>query len=110
MPNGGVPIHMALKPSDGEVVLSCQGASLRVIPWDEWRERKHAGRELCRLTRAEAMVLQRFLRYWLQDDGSGPIYPWYTRTHDELSDEPRADQRPAAGDDPLTEVQAVFDY
>jgi hypothetical protein len=27
-----------------------------------------------RLSRSEALVLERFLRYWLHDEDSGPIY------------------------------------
>ncbi|MGD9890631.1 MAG: hypothetical protein AB7R89_05500 [Dehalococcoidia bacterium] len=100
MPNGGVPLHMAIRPRDGSVVLYCRGASLFVVPWAEWEQ--HPGPEgaICTLDAEEARVLTRFLRYWLQDSGEGPIYP------------PGASGRHSLGEatESTGEMDVLFDY
>lgn len=75
MPNGGVPIHMVLKPqsSDGQVIHSHAG-EVRVVSKREWEQSGANGAATLSLTKAEALVLERFLRYWLHDKEDGPIY------------------------------------
>ncbi len=75
MPNGGVPMHMVLTPAQGtSVVLYCKGAELRIIRRDDWERQKADAAPLATLSACEGRVLERFLRYWLQDAGNGPLY------------------------------------
>jgi hypothetical protein len=75
MPNGGVPMHMVLIPiQESGVVLYCQGAELRIISKADWDAQKANAPPLATLTPKEGLVLERFLRYWLQDTGNGPLY------------------------------------
>lgn len=75
MPNGGVPLHMLMRPKKGQdVVVYCKGAELCVIAKEEWGKSKHKAKPLLALTHEEALVLERFFRYWLQDKEEGPIY------------------------------------
>jgi hypothetical protein len=71
MPNGGVPLHMILYPHDGDVVIYCRGAEVRVIPRMAWQQDKAAANPLCTLNDAESDALLRHLRYWL-GEASGP--------------------------------------
>jgi hypothetical protein len=74
MPNGGIPIHMLLRPKASDThVMYCHGAELKVIRKDEWERAKSKGDPEIVLDREEAQVLERFLRYWLQDSGDGPL-------------------------------------
>jgi hypothetical protein len=36
MPNGGVPIHMILRPATGGWVVHCHGTEMRLIEETEW--------------------------------------------------------------------------
>jgi hypothetical protein len=75
VPNGGVPIHMALKPRrGGGHVLYCHGARLHVLTETEWEKAKTGGTPLVYLDSEECLILERFLRYWLSDQQEGPIY------------------------------------
>jgi len=75
MPNGGVPIHMVLTPSqDAKVILRCEGSELRIISKDDWDAQRDGATPLAVLTPEQGIVLERFLRYWLGDDGDGPLY------------------------------------
>lgn len=72
MPNGGVPIHMVLTPSQGsKVVLYCEGTELRIISKDDWDAQKRKANPLAVLTPEEGIVRERFLRYWLGARGVG---------------------------------------
>ena len=75
MPNGGVPLHLVLHPTDkSPYVVHCRGAELRMVP-REARERAGAGAApVLSLSPEEARVLERFLRYRLRDTGDGPLY------------------------------------
>jgi hypothetical protein len=74
MPNGGVPIHMMLRPKASDThVIYCHGSELKMIPNEEWELAKSKGRPDLVLDRQEAQVLERFLRYWLSDTGDGPL-------------------------------------
>jgi hypothetical protein len=75
MPNGSVPLHMVIRPKGSDTsVLYCQGANVRVVPKDEWEKHSVQAASSLILNAAGARVLERFLRYWLQDHGDGPIY------------------------------------
>lgn len=75
MPNGGVPLHMVIRPrGSGVSVLYCQGADVRVVARADWERLGVQAGPVLVLGRAEAQVLERFLRYWLQDHDEGPIY------------------------------------
>lgn len=75
MPNGGVPLHMAITPRDGgPYVVYCNAAAVSFIAREDWEERKSAAAPVFTLSRAEVEILERFIRYWLRDTGEGPIY------------------------------------
>lgn len=75
MPNGGVPMHMVLTPTEkSAVVLYCKGAELRLISKADWDAQQANATPLATLTPKEGLVLERFLRYWLQDTENGPLY------------------------------------
>ena len=75
MPNGGVPIHMVLTPGHGEgVVLYCHGSELRIINRADWESAGVNAPPLAILSPREALVLERFLRYWLHDSDTGPLF------------------------------------
>ncbi len=75
MPNGGVPMHMVLTPAQGAgVILYCKGAELRIFSRDDWERQGVDAAPLATLSKAEGRVLERFLRYWLNDAGEGPLY------------------------------------
>ena len=75
MPNGGAPMHMLLTPSQASaVVLYCRGEELRIIAREDWEREQAAATPLAHLTADEGRVLERFLRYWLRDEGDGPLY------------------------------------
>ena len=74
MPNGGVPTQMVMTPKVGDgTVLHCNGAELSVYRGEEWAENHSAAAPIVRLDRDEALVLARFLSYWLQDDEGGEV-------------------------------------
>lgn len=75
MPNGGVPLHMVLEPVDSPAwVLYSRGAELRLISREEWEQNGANATSDVSVRPAEALVLARFLRYWLNDEENGPIY------------------------------------
>lgn len=75
MPNGGVPRHMVLATAtEPPAVLHCEGSTLRVFAKADWDEYKGNATPLAVLTADEALVLERFLRYWLPENQEGPIY------------------------------------
>ena len=72
MPNSGVPRHMMMQPQASRLyVIYCHGAKMKVIPKKEWERAKSQGEPSLVLSRQEAKVLERFLRYWLQDTEDG---------------------------------------
>jgi hypothetical protein len=73
MPNGGVPINMVLRPkAQSEYVVYCHGAELTIQREADLSAEGNREPVLV-LDREEALVLERFLRYWLGDEGSGPL-------------------------------------
>ena len=74
MPNGGVPTHMVMKPKVGDgAVLHCETTTLSVYRSDDWINSRTDATPVTRLDRDEALVLARFLSYWLHDDGVGDV-------------------------------------
>jgi len=68
MPNGGVPMHMVLYPSDGSpYVLYLERGVLRVYERATWETEKSSGRPILVLTEAEDAALAWSVRYWLGD-------------------------------------------
>jgi hypothetical protein len=65
---------MVLTPKNGEHVIYCRGAVLRVIGKRDWAESGSEAASSAELSHAESLVLERFLRYWLQDNTDGPEY------------------------------------
>jgi hypothetical protein len=66
---------MVLMPGqESAVVLYCQGAELRIISKADWESQKAKATPLATLSAQEGLVLERFLRYWLQDTKDGPLY------------------------------------
>jgi len=74
MPNGGVPLHMILRPRDGTVVIYSKGGTLQVYSAEDWRRQKSAATPLCSLTESEVSALAWQLRYWL---GEARLQPGY---------------------------------
>jgi hypothetical protein len=75
MPNGGVPMHMMIRPaSSSSHAVNCRGAELMVSTEADLTTGKDNVSPLLRLSREEALVLERSLRYWLDDHDDGPIY------------------------------------
>jgi hypothetical protein len=66
---------MAITPRDGSAfVIYCHGAEMQVLHKGEWEAQRRRATPIIKVDREEALVLKRFLRYWLGDDGQGPIY------------------------------------
>jgi hypothetical protein len=74
MPNGGVPISMVIRPASGGWVIYCHASELRVIESEEW-EKAPWGEvtPTLVLSAEESLVLERFLRYWLDDRGPAGV-------------------------------------
>ena len=72
MPNGGVPINMALFPQDGAFVVFCDGGRVQFFARDAWDRDLTKAKPLCVLSEAEAGALAWFLRYWLKDAALQP--------------------------------------
>jgi hypothetical protein len=66
MPNGGVPLHMVmnLKEAPG-AVLHCKGAEIRLYERGDWEANHAEGTAIASLSQNEALVLARFVAYWL---------------------------------------------
>ena len=54
--------------------LYCHSAVLKVFSNEEWDKVKSQGEPILVPEEQEAQVIERFLRYWLTDEGEGPIY------------------------------------
>lgn len=77
MPNGGVPLHMVLKPKLGEgYVFYAQGKALHLITVDEWEKHGREATPLLSITPAELRVLASFVLHWAGDESARPIYSW----------------------------------
>jgi hypothetical protein len=75
MPNGGVPLHMVLRPRGGErYVFYCGGDALHLIAADEWEKQHADAAPLFSLNAAELRVMAAFVRYWSGETDSGLIY------------------------------------
>jgi hypothetical protein len=75
MPNGGVPIHMALYPKDGSpFVFHFKGGRLFLYERDTWEREGVNGKALCTLTQDEGGDVAWFLKYWLGDEALQPAY------------------------------------
>lgn len=74
MPNGGVPRYMLITPADDAgVVLRFEGAELSIFSKTEWESRTIEPVPLAKFNAKEGLVIERFLRYWLEDVGDGPL-------------------------------------
>jgi len=75
MPNGGVPIHMALYPKDGSpFVFYFKGGQPSLYERGAWESEGVNGKPLCMLTQDEGAAVAWFLKYWLGDDALRPAY------------------------------------
>ena len=72
MPNGGVPIHMVIRPkAPSDYLVYCHGAQLQIQSTADGQGGEKQAAVLT-LDADEAIVLERFLRYWLRDEGAWP--------------------------------------
>lgn len=78
MPNGGIPVHMALYPKDGsQFVIYCKGAQFQLHSRAIWDQEGVNGAPLCTLTSDEAAALTWFLKHFL---GEAKLQPgWHMR-------------------------------
>ena len=75
MPNGGVPIHMALFPKEGsDFVFYCYGGNLHVYDKSVWERDKSKGQPIFTFSQNEAAALAWFLKYWLGEHRLKPGY------------------------------------
>lgn len=74
MPNGGVPIHMVLRPRAGSVVIYCVGGAMAVFDRAAWDSQGADAAAIFRLTEAESAALAWQLKYWLGDARLQPGY------------------------------------
>jgi hypothetical protein len=77
MPNGGVPIQLIMRPRASEtMIVYCHGGELKMFARADWDDAGISAEPLLSLTGDEGLVLERFLRYWLEGDrpGQGPVY------------------------------------
>ncbi len=76
MPNGGVPMHMVIRPKgNSQAVIYCRGSNLFVVDKAEWEAKQSAGEALLKLDDDESLVLERFLTYWLEPrSAEGVLY------------------------------------
>jgi hypothetical protein len=74
MPNGGIPIQMALFPRKGELVLLCKAGTLQVFNRSSWTDKTTMPEPLCELSKAEAAALAWFLGHWLGEAALKPGY------------------------------------
>jgi hypothetical protein len=75
MPNGGVPMHMALYPKEGEgVVIYCRAGEVQLFTRAEWEKNKTNAAPLAVLTKDEGGALAWFLSHWLGEQYLKPGY------------------------------------
>ena len=74
MPNGGVPLNMALKPAGASHVFYCRGPELRVFERGEWDEHGPDGTAVVSLTAAESGSLAWFISHWASPSNIRPGY------------------------------------
>ena len=75
MPNGGVPLHMLLRPRNGEgYVFYCGGDALHLIPADGWEKDRTDAAPLLSLNAAELRVTAVFVQYWSGETDAGLPY------------------------------------
>ena len=78
MPNGGIPIHMAVYPKDGSpFVVYSRGGQLTIYSREVWDKDGIEGKPLCTLTPDEAGALTWFLKYFLPENKVQP--GWHMR-------------------------------
>ena len=74
MPNGGVPVHMVMTPKGGDgTVLHCEGAAMAFYRGEDWAASHANATPLVRLDEDEALVLARFLSYWLHEPSGAEV-------------------------------------
>jgi hypothetical protein len=75
MPNGGIPLHMILKPSLGEgYVFYARGSTLHLISADAWAKHGPEAVPLLSITPDELRVLAAFIQHWSDGTNTGPVY------------------------------------
>lgn len=85
MPNGGVPMHMVLYPTDGaHTVVYCHAGIVQIYDRAEWDANKSKGVPRLTLTEPESAALAWFLRYWL---GEARLQPGYNMRRGEINAE-----------------------
>ncbi len=72
MPNGGVPIHMVLRPKRGNVVIYCHGGQMSVFARADWEALGSKAEPILALTAHEAGALAWQLEHWLESDAVRP--------------------------------------
>tara|TARA_Y100000588_G_C13412265_1_gene567919 strand:- start:21 stop:299 length:279 start_codon:yes stop_codon:yes gene_type:complete len=79
MPNGGVPINMAIKPKDGSpFVIHVKGTSVSIYDEAEWTRDPQERVPRIVLDHWESAALTWFLNYWFDHTGaSGDLRPGY---------------------------------
>ncbi len=66
MPNGGVPLHMALFPqANKEVVIYCKGTEMQIFGRQDWDTNGSLATPIERLSPNEVIALVGFLEYWI---------------------------------------------
>ena len=75
MPNGGVPLHKALFPQEGELVAYCRASQLSIFTTTEWEGNKVNGKPLAVLSAGESAARVGFLVHWLGDRELPPCRP-----------------------------------
>ena len=63
-----------MKPAEGDFVVYCRGSQIQVIDSTEWDAKRATAQPVLSLSGGECLVLERFLRYWLGDQGDSPVY------------------------------------
>jgi hypothetical protein len=72
VPNGGIPIHMIMRPRGSNMVVYCYAGEIAIYTSEEWEANARKGEPVMKLNREESAALSGFLRYWLGEQG--PIH------------------------------------
>lgn len=67
MPNGGVPLHMVVRPPQSDLVIHCEEAHLSIYRKTEWDADGTDASPIATLDEAACGGIAWFLQHWIVD-------------------------------------------